>query len=148
MKIYVDADACPVPAKEALIKVSDRLNMPLIFIANQFMRLPLSGTIQFILVAEGADVADDKIVELVETGELVITADIPLADRCIKKGAQVLDARGESMNLQNIGGKLATRNLMEELRNNGMQTKGPSAYSKRDKQDFANALHKLLSSYY
>lgn len=148
MKIYVDADACPIPAKETLIKTSERLKMTVIFIANQFMRLPKNGYVEFLLVSDGADVADDKIVELVEAGELVITADIPLADRVIKKDALVLDARGESMNKKNIGSKLATRNLMEELRNNGMQTKGPSAYSNRDKQDFANALNKVLAEFY
>ena len=145
MKIYVDADACPVAAKEVLYKVSERFNITLVFIANQFMRLPKSILVEFILADEGPDEADNRIVELMESGDLVITSDIPLADRAIKKNGDVLDPRGVVMDKENIGSKLATRNLMEELRNNGMQTGGPSSYSKKDRQEFANQLDKYLT---
>tara|TARA_B110000483_G_C18163595_1_gene530315 strand:+ start:1365 stop:1814 length:450 start_codon:yes stop_codon:yes gene_type:complete len=145
MKIYVDADACPVLAKETLFKVSERLSVTLVFIANQFMRLPKDPLVEFILANDGPDEADNMIVELMEAGDLVITSDIPLADRAIKKDGDVLDPRGVVMDKENIGSKLGTRNLMEELRNNGLNTGGPSAYSKKDRQDFANAIDKYLT---
>lgn len=145
MKIYVDADACPVAAKEILYKVSKRFQLKLVFIANQFMRLPSDPLIEFILADDGPDEADNRIVELMEAGDLVITSDIPLADRSIKKGGEVLDPRGVFMDRGNIGSRLATRNLMEELRNNGLQTGGPSSYSKKDRQEFANQIDKYLT---
>lgn len=145
VKIYIDADAAPVQAKEVLYKISARLQVNLVFIANQFMRLPKSPLIEFILVSEGADEADNRIVELMEAGDLVITSDIPLADRALKKSGDVMDPRGVVMDLENIGPRLATRNLMEELRNQGMQTGGPSGYSSKDRQNFANQMDKYLT---
>ncbi len=100
--------------------------------------------IRNVVVGEGYNIADDKIVEMVEKGDLVITSDIPLADRIIKKGGYVLGPRGEILDEDNIGNKLATRDLLDELRSCGMETKGPSAYSKRDRNNFVNALDRFL----
>ena len=147
MSIYIDADACPVVVKDLLFKTSKRLLLTLVLVANQYMKIPVSDYIQFVLVPEGPDVADDKIVELVLENDLVITADIPLADRVIKKGAVVLDPRGTLLTEENIGERLAYRNLMDDLRSNGMETGGPSAYTAKDKQEFANQLSKFLNKH-
>ncbi|MGL1934274.1 MAG: YaiI/YqxD family protein [Fibrobacterales bacterium] len=145
MKIYVDADACPKPVKEILYRVSDKRALKLVLVANSYMRVPLSTLIESIVVSAGADEADDKIVELVEEGDVVITADIPLADRIIKKKGIVLDPRGELLDDNNIGQRLGVRNLLDELRTEGMDTGGPSAYGPKDKQKFANQLDRLLT---
>ncbi|MGL1901606.1 MAG: YaiI/YqxD family protein [Fibrobacterales bacterium] len=145
MKIYVDADACPKPVKEILYRVSDKRALSLVLVANSYMRVPLSTLIESIVVSAGADEADDKIVELVEEGDVVITADIPLADRIIKKKGIVLDPRGELLDDNNIGQRLGVRNLLDELRTEGMDTGGPSAYGPKDKQKFANQLDRLLT---
>jgi len=145
MQIWVDADACPVEVKEVLYKVVKRLQIQMTLVANQMMWIPKSSLIGFELVGAGANVADLRIVELVAAGDLVITADIPLAAAAVGKGATVLDPRGEIMDAQNAGSRLAARNLMDELRGTGMETGGPAPYSARNKQDFANQLDKLLT---
>ena len=145
MKILVDADACPVAVKEILYKTAKRLNLEVILVANQVLRTPKSDRIHSIIVPAGPDEADDHIVELTESGDLIISADIPLADRVIKKGGIVLDSRGILMTENNIGERLATRNLLDELRTSGMETGGPAAYSKKDKQNFANQLDRFLT---
>lgn len=145
MQIWVDADACPVEAKEVLYKVVKRLQIPMTLVANQMMWIPKSELIRFELVGAGADVADRRIVELVTPGDLVISADIPLAAGAVGKGATVLDPRGEVLNAENVGSRLAARNLMDGLRGSGMETGGPAAYSARNKQDFANQLDRLLT---
>ncbi len=145
MRILIDADACPVPVKELLIKTSERRGLPLVFVANQYMKLPPSSLIKFVRVADGPDIADDHIVEIVEAKDLVITADIPLADRVIKKEAFVLDPRGELLTKANIGQRLAMRNFMEDMRNYGELTGGPKVYGPREKQKFANQLDRLLT---
>ncbi|MEZ6032310.1 MAG: YaiI/YqxD family protein [Planctomycetaceae bacterium] len=145
MQIWVDADACPVDAKEVLYKVSKRLQIRVTLVANQMMWVPRSNLIQFELVRAGADVADRRIVELLNPGDLVISADIPLAANAVARGAVVLDPRGEELNADNVGSRLAARNLMDELRGSGMETGGPAAYSARNKQDFANQLDRLLT---
>ncbi len=145
MQIWVDADACPVDAKEVLYKVSKRLQIRMTLVANQMMWVPKSNLIQFELVRAGADVADRRIVELLNPGDLVISSDIPLAANAVARGAVVLDPRGEELNADNVGSRLAARNLMDELRGSGMETGGPTAYSARNKQDFANQLDRLLT---
>ena len=145
MQIWVDADACPVEAKEILYKVSKRLQIQITLVANQMMWIPKSSLIRLELVKAGADVADRRIVELLNTGDLVISADIPLAANAVARGATVLDPRGEELNAENVGSRLAARNLMDELRGSGMETGGPAAYSARNKQDFANQLDRLLT---
>lgn len=145
MKILIDADACPKAAKEILYKASERLKIDLLVVANQYIRTPPMPHIKNVVVGEGYNVADDKIEELTEKSDLIITADIPLADRVIKKGALALSPRGELFDEDNIGGRLATRDLLDEMRSMGMQTGGPSAYSQRDKNEFANSLNRVLS---
>jgi len=145
MQIWVDADACPVDAKEVLYKVSKRLQIRVTLVANQMMWVPSSNLIRFELVRAGADVADRRIVELLNPGDLVISSDIPLAANAVARGAVVLDPRGEELNADNVGSRLAARNLMDELRGSGMETGGPAAYSARNKQDFANQLDRLLT---
>jgi uncharacterized protein len=144
VKIYIDADACPRVAKDVLYKTSERLELELILVANQYIRTPPMPHIRNVVVGEGADVADDKIVEMVEAGDLVITSDIPLADRIVKKEAFALSPRGELFDEDNIAHRLAMRDLMEDLRNSGMETGGPAAYSKQDRQEFVNVLDRFL----
>ncbi len=145
MQIWIDADACPVEAKEILYKVSKRLKIRITLVANQMMWIPKSDLISLELVKAGADVADRRIVELLNAGDLVISSDIPLAANAVARGATVLDPRGEELNADNVGSRLAARNLMDGLRGSGMETGGPAAYSARNKQDFANQLDRLLT---
>jgi uncharacterized protein YaiI (UPF0178 family) len=145
MEIWVDADACPVEAKEVLYKVTKRLQIRMTLVANQMMWIPKSDLISFELVGAGADIADRRIVELLNAGDLVISADIPLAAAAVAKGATVLDPRGEVLDAENVGSRLAARNLMDELRGSGLETGGPAAYSARNKQDFSNQLDRLLT---
>ncbi len=145
MLIWVDADACPSEAKEVLFRAVRRIGIPLTLVANQPMNYPRSDYIRFELAKWGADAADKRIVELMEAEDLVVTADIPLAADVIAKGGFVIDPRGELLDNDNIGSRLATRNFLEEFRAAGMQTGGPAPYSPKDKQNFANALDKLLT---
>ncbi len=145
MKVLIDADACPRGAKEILYKATARLHLELILVANQHMRTPPLPHIRSLVVKDGYNEADDKLVEITEEGDLVITSDIPLADRVVKKGAFALSPRGELFDEANIGNRLAVRDLLDELRSCGMETGGPSAYSERDKLEFANALDRFLT---
>ncbi len=148
MRILIDADACPLPAKEILFRVSARLELTLVLVANSPMRFPESQRISLLVVPSGADEADDRIVELAAPDDLVITADIPLAARVIRKSsrAAVLDPRGNFLTEANIGPRLALRDLMDNLRTEGLNTGGPGAYSPKDKQAFANQLDKWLQN--
>ena len=145
MKIWVDADACPVVIKEILYRAANRAQVPLTLIANQMLRVPPSPWIKALQVPGGFDVADQRIVEEVQAGDLVITADIPLAAQVIAKGAVVIDPRGELLSAGNIQERLTMRNFMEELRNSGVETGGPAALSSADRQAFANQLDRLLA---
>ena len=145
MKILIDADACPVTVKDLLYKTANKQELDIVLVANQYMRIPNSDFISSIIVSEGADVADDRIVEIMEAGDLIITADIPLADRVIKKDGVVLDPRGTFLTDENIGERLATRNLLDDLRSDGMITGGPKPYGNKEKQEFANQLNKFLT---
>lgn len=145
MQIWVDADACPNPVKEILFRAADRLNLTLCLVANQALQTPPSSNIKSVQVASGFDVADDYIVEQLNEGDLVITGDIPLAADAIKKGAYVLNPRGEEYTKNNIGQRLQMRNFMEEMRNAGTVTGGPAPMNQKDRQQFANALDRLLA---
>lgn len=147
MKILIDADACPRAAKDVLYKTTERLNIELLLVANQYIRTPPMPNIKNVVVGEGYNVADDRIVDLTEENDLVITSDIPLADRIIKKNGFVLSPRGELFDEDNISHRLAMRDLMDELRSCGMETSGPSAYSKQDRQEFVNSLDRFLTRF-
>lgn len=146
MKIWVDADACPGEVKELLFRAAERTKTHVTLVANQPMRTPHSERIDSVRVGAGANVADQKIVELAEAGDLVITADIPLAADAIAKGAEALNPRGELYTATNIGERLAARNLLDELRGEGQITGGPANYSAKDKQTFANQLDRWLTA--
>jgi len=144
MKIWVDADACPKAIKEILYRVAKRTGLLLTLIANQALAVPPSPHIRSVQVAKGFDVADNEIVRRVEAGDLVITADIPLAAEVIAKGGFVLDPRGELYSRDNIQAALTMRNFMDTLRSSGVDTGGPAAMSQNDCQAFANRLDRFL----
>lgn len=145
MKIWVDADACPAVIKEILYRAANRAQVPLTLIANQMLRVPPSPWIRALQVPSGFDVADRRIVQESEAGDLVITADVPLAAQVIAKGGVVIDPRGELLNAHNIQERLTMRNFMEGLRSSGVETGGPAALSSADRQAFANQLDRLLA---
>jgi uncharacterized protein YaiI (UPF0178 family) len=145
MKIWVDADACPAVIKEILYRAANRAEVPLTLIANQMLRVPPSPWIKALQVPGGFDVADQRIVQEVQSGDLVITADIPLAAQVIAAGAAVIDPRGELLHAGNIEERLTMRNFMDSLRSSGVETGGPAAFSHADRQAFANQLDKLLA---
>jgi uncharacterized protein YaiI (UPF0178 family) len=144
MKIYVDADGFPTAAKELLIRAAIRLQVPLVFVANKRVRYEPAAMISTIIVPEGPDLADDRITELARPGDLVITADIPLADRVVAKGAFALNPRGKLYTEGNIKDSLAMRDLMNGLRDGGLMTGGPATFSKKDCQAFVNQLDSFL----
>ena len=145
LKLLVDADACPVALKEILYKTSRRLNVKLVLVANQTMRIPESELIEVITVTDGADVADDRIVELMKEGDIVVTGDIPLAARVVEKSGIAIGTRGELFDDASVHGRLASRNLMEQFRSAGIETGGPKPLSQKDVQTFANLLDKTLT---
>jgi len=142
--IWVDADACPVVIKEILFKAARRTKTKLTLVANQFMRTPKSSYINAIQVSAGFDVADNEIVKRLTAGDLVITADIPLASDAIEKGATALNPRGALYSTSNIKARLNMRNFMDELRASGVDTGGPSSLNQNDRQVFANQLDRWL----
>lgn len=145
MKIWVDADACPVAIKEILYRAANRAELPLTLVANQMLRVPPSPWIRALQVPAGFDVADRRIAQEAEPGDLVVTADIPLAAEVVAKGAQVIDPRGELLDANNIRERLNLRDFMESLRSSGIETGGPAALSAADRQAFANQLDRLLA---
>jgi uncharacterized protein YaiI (UPF0178 family) len=147
MHIYVDADAFPKVIQEILFRAIERVRVPLVLVSNKHVKYPKSDLISRIVVGEGPDVADDKIVEIVKHGDLVITADIPLASRVIDKGAFAINPRGELYTKTNINHKLAMRDLMDELRKNGEITGGPSSFNQKNIQEFANQLDRFLTKH-
>lgn len=144
MNIWVDADACPAVVKDILYRAAQRVRQPLTLVANQMLRTPPSSLIRAVQVPQGFDVADNYIVEHASTGDLVITADIPLASEVLRKGALVLSPRGECYTADSISERLTMRDMMEELRSAGVDTGGPAAFSQADRRAFANALDRLL----
>ena len=146
MQIWVDADACPGEIKELLFRAAKRTQTRVTLVANQPLSTPRSPYIKSLLVAANLDAADRRIVELMEPGDLVITADIPLAADVVAGGAQALNPRGELYTDANVGERVAVRNLMDELRAGGAVTGGPASYSVKDRQAFANQLDRWLTA--
>lgn len=145
MQIWVDADACPVVIKEILFRAADRTGITTTLVANRLLKTPHSTYIRAMQVEAGFDVADNKIVDLLTAGDLVVTADIPLAAQVVAKGGFALNPRGEFYTTANIAERLAMRNLMEELRGNGLEIGGPSAFKQSDRQAFAAELDTFLA---
>ena len=145
MQIWIDGDACPNVIKAILFKAAEREKIPLILVANQFIQTPPSPYIKSVQVPAGFDVADDHIVQQMQAGDLVITADIPLAAEVIEKQGHALNPRGEFYSKENIRQRLAMRDLMEELRGAGQVTGGPATMSQADRREFANKLDRFLA---
>jgi uncharacterized protein YaiI (UPF0178 family) len=146
-KIYVDGDAFPNLLKAILLKQIERLKIKTIVVSNKKINIGKSAFIEYMLVEAGADEADNKIVEMLDEGDLVITADIPLADRVISKNAHAIDHRGELYSVDNIKQYLAMRNLMEKIRESGEITKGPKPFSSKDAELFANQINAFLTKH-
>jgi uncharacterized protein YaiI (UPF0178 family) len=142
IEIYVDADACPV--KDEIIKVANRHTINVHMVSDGGIRPYLSPLVNLIIVAQGADAADDWIAEHIETGDIVITNDIPLAARCLEKGSKAIKPNGTLFTNNSIGIALATRDLMQTLRESGEVTGGPRPFKKKDRSDFLNALEVVV----
>jgi uncharacterized protein len=145
MQIWVDADACPQAIKEILFRAADRAQVLTTLVANKLLRTPSSPFIRAIRVAQGFDVADHRIVREMQPGDLVVTADIPLAAEVIERGGRALDPRGELYSEDNVRERLAIRNLMQQLRASGELLGGPAAFGQSDRHLFANHLDRLLT---
>ena len=145
MHIWVDADACPGVIKDILFRAAERAQISMTLVANQLLRTPPSPYIRALQVPRGFDVADNEIVQRLQAGDLVITADIPLAADVIEKGGHALNPRGEFYSKETIRALLTMRNFMDELRGSGVQTGGPAVFSNSDRQAFANQLDKFLA---
>lgn len=145
MKIWVDADACPVVIKEILFKAAMRSKTQTTLVANQYIAIPQSPFIKMKQVTAGFDVADDEIVRLVEEGDIVITSDIPLAAEVIEKGAKAISPRGELHTPDNIRARLTMRDFLDTMRASGEHTGGPSPLNQADRQAFANHLDRMLN---
>ena len=145
LKIWVDADACPVVIKEILFKAAERTGVELTLVANRPVRVPSLPCINFVQVASGLDVADNEIVKRLDVGDLVITADIPLAANVIEKGGLALNPRGELYTTDSIKSRLSVRDFMDTLRASGIDTGGPPVLNKGDRQNFANQLDRILT---
>jgi uncharacterized protein YaiI (UPF0178 family) len=146
MKIWVDADACPKPVKEILYRAAERTRSELVLVANQALAVPRSTLISSRTVAAGLDSADNAIIGWAVAGDLVVTADIPLAAAVVANGVLAINPRGELYTAENVRQQLSMRDFMDSLRGAGVQTGGPPAYDQRDRQAFANQLDRLLAS--
>lgn len=147
MKIWVDADACPVVIKDILFRAAERTKIQITLVANQRVSIPNSRFVNFIQVAQGFDVADDEIVKRLNAGDLVITGDIPLAAEVIEKGGHALNPRGEMYSANSIKAQLTMRDFMETMRASGVNTGGPPPLNQSDRKAFANHLDKILRQY-
>ncbi len=145
MTIWVDADACPKPVKEILFRAATRTQIEVTLVANQMLAVPRSPWIRSIQVPKGFDVADNEIVQRVAAGDLVVTADIPLASEVIAKGAKVITPRGETYDAGSIAAALTMRNFMDTLRSSGVETGGPAAFSVGDQREFARRLDQYVA---
>ncbi len=145
MVIYIDADAMPSVIRDILFRAAERTKTPVVLVSNMPLKYPASPLISSIVVPSGPDEADHKIAEMVQSGDLVITADIPLAGRAIAKGGTVIDPRGVVYSEINIKERLTMRNFMEELRNSGIDTGGPPPFTPKDAKSFADKLSGILS---
>lgn len=148
MTLYIDGDAFPNLLKPIVFRSIERLSLPTVVVSNKRIDIGKSKLIRYLIVEQGADEADHLIVEMVQKGDLVITADIPLADRVISKNAHAIDHRGELYSVDNIKQYLAMRNLMEKIRESGEMTKGPKAFVPKDAHEFANQLHRFLTKHH
>lgn len=144
-RIWVDADACPGPVRDILVRAANRAQVHTVFVANQWIKLPTSPWLRALQVPQGPDVADEAIATQVQPGDLVVTQDIPLAARAIEAGATALSPRGVPFNEATIAERLSMRNFMDELRGSGVQTGGPAAFHARDRQAFAAGLDRWLA---
>jgi len=142
IRIYVDADACPV--KDEIYRVAARYAIPVTVVANGFIRVPQDPLIERVAAGAGMDAADDWIAERAGAGDIVVTADVPLASRCVKAGAQVLSPSGRPFTEESMGMSLAVRNLMHDLRSAGEVTRGPRPFSPRDRSAFLSALDEAI----
>jgi len=145
MQIWIDADACPKVVKEILFRASQRTGIPITMVANQYIPKPSSPLIKAVQVSQGFDEADNYIVDNLAAGDLLITADIPLASDAIDKGAHVINPRGEEYTIENIKQRLNMRDFMEQMRSIGEASGGPPPLNQSDRQQFANALDRLLA---
>ncbi len=145
MTIWVDADACPKPVKEILFRAATRTQIEVTLVANQMLAVPRSPWIRSIQVPKGFDVADNEIVQRVAAGDLVVTADSPLASEVIAKGAKVITPRGETYDAGSIAAALTMRNFMDTLRSSGVETGGPAAFSVGDQREFARRLDQYVA---
>lgn len=147
MQIWVDADACPVVVKEILFRAAERTQTLVTLVANQYIRVPNSDYVKTVQVPSGFDVADNEIVKRASAGDLVITADIPLAAEVIEKGAHALNPRGEMYSTENIRSLLNMRDFMDTMRSSGVDTSGgPPPLGQKDRQAFANCLDRFLAA--
>ena len=145
MKIWVDADACPKPVKDILFRLAERKKIMVTFVTNQRLILAKSPFIQLVQVGYGENIADDEIVNKCSDGDLIITADIPLAARIVAKGAQALDPRGKIYDENNVGQLLDMRNFMDELRGSGVETGGPPSFGQKERFKFTNELDSFIA---
>jgi uncharacterized protein len=145
MHIWVDADACPKVIKEILYRAADRVAVPLTLVANQPLQVPGSRYIRSVQVGAGFDVADNYITKQAQAGDLIVTADIPLAAELVAKGCLALNPRGELYTEENIRQRLNMRDFLDTLRASGVDTGGPASFSQSDRQTFANQLDRLLA---
>ena len=145
MQIWVDADACPNVIKEILFRVAERARIMVTLVANQPVPVPRMQYVRAVQVAQGFDIADNEIVRRCEPGDLVVTADIPLAAEVIAKGATALNPRGELYTKENVKARLNMRDFMDTMRSSGIHTGGPPALNQRDRQAFANALDRFIA---
>lgn len=145
MRVWIDADACPRAAKDQVVKFALKRRFEVVMVVGQALAKPAFSCVRLVVVPSGPDAADDYLVEHARPGELVICSDVPLADRLVKKGVAALDPRGREFDERNMADKLAVRNLVTELREQGQMGGGQAAYGERDKQAFANALDRILT---
>lgn len=145
LRIWVDADACPAAIKEVLFRTGKRLGIEVVLVANQSMWTPESSLVRVITVRDGANIADNTIVEQMQSGDVVITSDIPLAARVVEKSGIAIGTRGEVFDDSSVHSRLASRDVMEHLRSAGMDTRGPRPLTQKDIQNFSNALDRTLT---
>lgn len=145
MKIWVDADAAPRAVKDVLIRASQKRKVSIVFVANRNLSVPVSSRLQMVAVEAGADVADDYIAENCSDGDLVVSADVPLAARVVERGGTVIQPRGRVLDHDNIDEALSIRNFGDSLRSSGIETGGPPPFKPEDKQKFSNALDRWLT---
>jgi uncharacterized protein YaiI (UPF0178 family) len=144
LHLYIDADACPV--KDEIYKVALRYDLPVTLVANSYLRYPSGGKVKLVVVEKGRDEADDRIVELAGKDDIVITGDIPLAARCLDKGARVLGHKGRPFTPENVGDSLATRQLLSQLRDQGLVGGGPPPFSPKDRSLFLQQLDQMVNA--